>query len=198
MRKTQIAVMAAALVMAAQARATLYDITFSGSDGNGTVTGSGKIDIVGGYADGGYFNFNAGDFYSGVTYNLNYGPGGGANITLAGIANTSGLNLNGDNGVNPGGTTYIDSVGLLFDSTGNVGNQGSYAGDVLNLWGNGPGSYTLYGAGPDFPFNGIEANGNVTMSLAPVPEPTTIIAGVSMLLPFGASALRSLRKKQMA
>jgi hypothetical protein len=201
LKKIQIAVMAVALVMAAQARATLYDITFTGSDGKGAVTGSGQIDVVGGYADGGYFNITSGDFFSGLTYGLNYGPGGGANITDANITGTGGLNLNGDNGVNPAGPTYIDSVGLLFDNTGNVGNVNPYHGDVLNLWGNSPGSYTLYGAGPDFPSGAgdqLQANGDVTMSVAPVPEPTTIIAGVSMLLPLGASALRSLRKKQMA
>jgi hypothetical protein len=31
--------------------------------------------------------------------------------------------------------------------------------------------------------------------LAPVPEPTTIFAGALMLLPFGSSAVRQLRKK---
>jgi hypothetical protein len=31
-----------------------------------------------------------------------------------------------------------------------------------------------------------------------VPEPTTVVAGALLLLPFGASALRILRKKQMA
>jgi hypothetical protein len=35
----------------------------------------------------------------------------------------------------------------------------------------------------------------VDLGPAAVPEPTTIIAGASMLLPFGASALRMLRKK---
>jgi hypothetical protein len=34
--------------------------------------------------------------------------------------------------------------------------------------------------------------------LAPVPEPTTILAGALLLLPFGASTLRILRKRQMA
>jgi hypothetical protein len=34
--------------------------------------------------------------------------------------------------------------------------------------------------------------------LAPVPEPTTMIAGALLLLPFGASTLRILRKRQMA
>jgi hypothetical protein len=31
-----------------------------------------------------------------------------------------------------------------------------------------------------------------------VPEPTTMIAGALLLLPFGASTLRILRKRQMA
>ena len=38
----------------------------------------------------------------------------------------------------------------------------------------------------------------VDLGPAAVPEPTTIIAGASMLLPFGASALRMLRKKLQA
>ncbi len=187
--------------MAVQARATLYDITFTGSDGNSAVKGSGQIDIVGGYADGGSFNITAGDFYSGVTYGLNYGSGGGANITDAGIAGTGGFYLNGDNGVNPAGPTYIDDAGLLFDSTGNVGNVNPYNGDVLNLWGDVPGSYTLYGAGPDFSSaagDKLLANGNVTLTLAPVPEPTTIVAGAMLLLPFGMSALRMLRNSRTA
>jgi len=32
----------------------------------------------------------------------------------------------------------------------------------------------------------------------PIGEPTTMIAGALSLLPFGASALRSLRKRQLA
>jgi len=40
------------------------------------------------------------------------------------------------------------------------------------------------------------ANGEEQVHI--VPEPTTAIAGVLMLLPFGASAFRILRKKQAA
>lgn len=36
------------------------------------------------------------------------------------------------------------------------------------------------------------------VSVTPVPEPTTMIAGALLLLPFGASALRSLRKNRTA
>ena len=36
------------------------------------------------------------------------------------------------------------------------------------------------------------------ISLVAVPEPTTIIAGALLLLPFGASTLRILRRNRMA
>ena len=35
-------------------------------------------------------------------------------------------------------------------------------------------------------------------AVAPVPEPTTMIAGALLLLPFGASTLRMLRKSRKA
>jgi hypothetical protein len=37
-----------------------------------------------------------------------------------------------------------------------------------------------------------------SITVSPVPEPTTMIAGALLLLPFGASTLRMLRKKRMA
>jgi hypothetical protein len=48
------------------------------------------------------------------------------------------------------------------------------------LWGNGAGS---------------DAYGVVVPNVAPVPEPTTIFSGAVLLLPFGSSVLRQLRKK---
>jgi hypothetical protein len=41
-------------------------------------------------------------------------------------------------------------------------------------------------------------NVNLTHVLTPVPEPTTMVAGALLLLPFGASTLRMLRRKQTA
>ena len=37
-----------------------------------------------------------------------------------------------------------------------------------------------------------------SINVAPVPEPATMIAGALLLLPFGASTLRTLRKRQVA
>lgn len=39
---------------------------------------------------------------------------------------------------------------------------------------------------------------DITVDVAAVPEPTTVIAGALLLLPFGASALRALRKNRAA
>jgi hypothetical protein len=49
---------------------------------------------------------------------------------------------------------------------------------------------------PDSPFITDGWNGAVAQNIGPVPEPTTIIAGALLLLPFGASALRTFSRKQ--
>ena len=51
--------------------------------------------------------------------------------------------------------------------------------------------------------NAPDANSNPTgadvqFGIIAVPEPTTVISGVLMLLPFGASTLRILRRRQVA
>jgi hypothetical protein len=58
------------------------------------------------------------------------------------------------------------------------------------------GSYKLefmwvYGAG--YPYYALD---NVSLDLAAVPEPTTMIAGALLLLPFGATTLRALRRRR--
>jgi hypothetical protein len=44
----------------------------------------------------------------------------------------------------------------------------------------------------------LAIDSNLTFTPTPVPEPTTMIAGALLLLPFGASTLRILRKRQTA
>lgn len=53
----------------------------------------------------------------------------------------------------------------------------------------------------DFHLQSASAQGNAyitDVSVTPVPEPTTMVAGALLLLPFGASTLRILRRKQTA
>jgi hypothetical protein len=54
-------------------------------------------------------------------------------------------------------------------------------------------SIPFYGPSVGSVQDGVTANGPI---LAPVPEPSTVLAGVLMLLPFGIGAVRSLRKER--
>jgi len=88
---------------------------------------------------------------------------------------------------------------------------------TFNIGGTPIGSITLSGAGtwetftasfvagsglPAFIDLDTDLNGNdfvvSEISVTPVPEATTLVAGMLLLLPFGASAVRILRKKRTA
>jgi len=71
--------------------------------------------------------------------------------------------------------------------------NGAYGVVVLNLY-----STTSIGNGP-FAFNYNNQNYYYVQDMVAtvVPEPTTILAGALLLLPFGLSAVRVLRRKQM-
>jgi hypothetical protein len=58
---------------------------------------------------------------------------------------------------------------------------------VINLWGNSANSYTLVGTSDQLgnPYGSSrqygQVGGNATISVAPVPEPTTMVAGVGAI-----------------
>jgi len=58
-------------------------------------------------------------------------------------------------------------------------------------------SFTILNGTPGNPISQVAAT-SVQQSFHQVPEPTTMIAGALLLLPFGASTLRILRKRQTA
>jgi hypothetical protein len=79
-------------------------------------------------------------------------------------------------------------------------NPPTYANDVLNIV---PPETLLYvtkdiGLATYSPPGGYDTISQVTQSFHQVPEPTTVISGALLLLPFGASALRILRKNRTA
>jgi hypothetical protein len=105
------------------------------------------------------------------------------------------------------GGFYWDSITPLVLTAGN-----QYA--VVGLWLTPPPGYeatTGVGAASEITFNGYKYNSLTTLSLpttgyappifgpnfqfTPVPEPTTMVAGALLLLPFGASTLRILRRR---
>jgi hypothetical protein len=187
MKKLQIAIMAAALVTAIQAHASLFDITFTGVDG--VTFGSGEIiatDNGGGVytADSGTFVIAPGGPLIAGTYSLIPNPGAPNQST-----SPSGLFFY-DNQVAAQADPFLSNNGLLF---------GNGPVDV-NLYSNLPlGSTPEYnlveGLGGDYIPNINGINGSAT--LTPVPEVSTMIAGALLLLPFGASTLRILRRNRM-
>jgi hypothetical protein len=76
------------------------------------------------------------------------------------------------------------------------GELGSWIWDLRGLW---DGKTTIEIAGDLFPHNqGFKDVSHVEFYGTPVPEPTTMIAGALLLLPFGLSALRMVRKNKKA
>jgi hypothetical protein len=79
--------------------------------------------------------------------------------------------------------TYL--AALSFDAVNGHQSDGNILRDAL--YASSEGTQFMPGAGQDLMFN-----------TTPVPEPTTIVAGAMLLLPFGAGTLRILRKRRTA
>lgn len=73
------------------------------------------------------------------------------------------------------------------------GNKGSYLWNLTGLW-NGTDTIQIGDIFDGKSFSHLEIGGTVAV----VPEPTTMIAGALLLLPFGASTLRALRRNRAA
>ena len=182
--------MAAALVMAVQARASLemFNVSFIDSTAANIAAGVIDVNLVNGLAQTGTLTVLNGA--AAGSYNLIPTPG------LAVGVFTSPLGaFNYDNeiqGIPPGPPTapFLDIYGLAFAGIG------SKVGTEVNLWGTSSGvnGYTFYGYTAAGGYNPT-TTGGAAITPTPVPEPTTMIAGALLLLPFGASTLRILRKR---
>ena len=188
MKKLQLAIMAAALVIAAQARATLFDISFIDSTAANIAAGIIDVNLVNGLATSGTLTVVNG--VAAGSYNLIPTPG----LAVGVFTSPSGAFYydNQIQGIPPGppSAPFLDIDGLAFTGTG------VQSGTEVNLWGTSAGvnGYTFYGHTAAGGYNPT-VDGGAAISLA-VPEPTTMIAGALLLLPFGASTIRILRKKQ--
>ena len=166
--------MAVSLAGVMSSKAVLYDITFTEAN-SGPTTASGQIDVnVAGSAIDGFLDVTG-------------GPNAGTRALLAGswFHSPAGVfDANNQVYLPPSGQ-FLDQYGLLF----------SDATSEFNLWGNGNGTYTLYGWTPD---TGYSPTAVGAATLTPVPEPTTMLAGALLLLPFGASTIRIIRNRRTA
>jgi len=224
-RKKLIAIFAVAtmvaMVQTAQASFTLAQL----ADG-GTISIDDKTFSGFSYTSSGLTSFNPNQIIVTATESggIDYLTWSG-NISLVsgGIASAD-LKLNYIVTANAGTINKIDQAytgsainGLLaVDETAAIGNFGgtvagyshlqigdlsdppAEAGDILNIV---PPETVLY-VTKDIAFGVTSPNGGfitisqVTQSFHQVPEPTTMIAGALLLLPFGASTLRILRKNR--
>lgn len=189
MKKIQIAIAAAALVMAAQARASLFDITFESNDG--LVYGSGELigtpqggDLY--EATAGSFTISlAGDGFQPGTYNIfNNSQFPNQDYSPSGYFIYDDQVLNGEN-------PFVTNPGLLF-----TGPNGAQTLLELNLYSNGASQPVPNGTYQLYENNGANAYGNATLTA--VPEASTMLAGALMLLPLGVSAVRIMRKNVVA
>ena len=178
-----------ALFVAARAGASLYLITFN--DGNGN-SGSGQIDVESAnnnfYAAGGVLRVSAGTASGFWTL---YTAGGTAQYPgyfyspAGAFIYNNAVYPNGNNPQYPDANPLLDYYGLLF--TQNNGNE-------LNLWGNADGTYTLGSDMNGETVTAVISFGGTTISpIQTVPEPSTMVAGIFLLLPVGYGVFRIIR-----
>ncbi len=181
--KLQLALAACVAGMVVQSHAQLYDITFTG----GSSAANGQINVVGGMATSGYLDITAGanqGTYSLVSLTSPLITGGTPSVPS--VRFTDGTDLIFDNVVNVGSDPFLDGNGLVFANDNLIG---------FNLWGNSPGSYTLFDvSGPPDVHVYFADNGSATVT--PAPEPASI---AFLLLGMGAlvGSRRLKRDKQV-
>ena len=179
-----LALVGALWATSAQAALQFYNISFIDAPPGNIASGVIAVDMATGTALSGTLTVLTGS--AAGTYTLL--PSAGLTLSPSGAFQFDNQIL----GIPPGppANPYLDLYGLAFTGTG------SQTGTEVNLWGQPDGqgnAYMFWG------WNGSAyvptASGGAAISLSTVPEPTTVVAGALLLLPFAASTLRSFRKK---
>jgi hypothetical protein len=191
--------MTAVLVLLASAPAVadqIYNFTFTGNDG---IDATGTISIVGGVAQSGSISV--------INVPLEAPPhtplttAAGDFLTAGGdVRNHDGDVVTYDTVVNPSNDPVFDSIGVAFASGfyGTDGGTPEY-NTLINLWGNSPGSYGMF-IGEANPAD-LEPDGTLipgrdaqwvyvynesgTLTLTPVPEPSSAFLAICALVCFG-------------
>jgi hypothetical protein len=145
-------------------------------------------------SDGSYFLDLSG-------YHDNKPYGGVAASTAISTAIGQQYNIAFDIGSDPSYNTVAPSVQVTVSGTPPTGTFTASTYSIPNNWETFNFLFTATLANTVITFNGVGADNQKYVGLdnvivTAVPEPTTIIAGVLLLLPFGASTLRLLRGKQ--
>jgi hypothetical protein len=96
-----------------------------------------------------------------------------------------------------GGELVAPGNGTLFTFT-LLANANAPLGASALTWGNGSFLGDGFGYGDENFADVLVPSTGTSINISAVPEPTTMVAGALLLLPFGASTIRMLRKRQLA
>jgi len=196
----------AALMLVASATAAMaqtYNFTFTGNSG---IDASGTLTFLGGNVQSGFINV--------INVPLEANPSitttATGNFLTAGgdVRDLDGDVVTYDTFANSSGNPIFDGTGVAFAS-GPAGSDGGTPvyDTVINIWGNSPGSYGMFigEANPaDLEPDGTlipgrdaqwvyvyDETGNTTLTLVPIPEPTTL-----SLLSAGLLGLLAIRRRK--
>jgi hypothetical protein len=117
--KLKLAIMVSALFVAAQARASLFDLTFTERDAGPTIA-NGQIDVISGVAVSGFLDVTGGAGLGSYTLQAGSGSDG---------------SFNWDSAVAVGSNPFLGNAGLLFVGSGVEVNMYTDS-NGYNLWGN--------------------------------------------------------------
>ena len=196
------------LVSAPVANAAIqtYDFNFTGGDG---VDASGTITVDNGVADGGTINVTGVPVEADPSMLV---TASGSLLTAGGdVRDRDGDVISYDTVANPLNDPVFDNNGVAFGS-GYYGSDGGTPiyDTVVNIWGNGPGSYSLFVGEAQVDANNnligdaqwvyYQSNGSLTLTVATVPEASAFgpAAACGLLVVGGISFLRRSRPASMA
>ncbi|MCE0522119.1 MAG: PEP-CTERM sorting domain-containing protein [Methylacidiphilales bacterium] len=192
MKKLHLVIAVASVIFAGVAQAQTYDFTFTGGNG---MDATGTFTVVSGVATSGSISVTGVPLEADPSMtttaagSLIPDPGTPSPLTLT---NHDGDNITFDNVVNVASDPILNGNGLGFAS--GPYQDASHYSTLINLWGNGPGSYSLFVGEAQLDGNGnvigdpqwvyTYPSGSLTVTVAPEPSTWALLLGGLGLLAF--------------